>query len=272
LNQSKNRAVESAPLAHRIAHDPRNHALASPLEYLRSGMERPEKSRVRRSIELVLFVFFLAGFGLGGWFLASRDGRSSHLAQAAPEQDQQQQAVPVFAATAEAKDFPVLIRGVGTVQAFNMVSVKSRVDGNIVQIAFTEGQFVHTGDLLVQIDPRPYQIQLAQAEANKARDQANLENARRDLARLEALVKNQLAATQQQYDTQRATVAQLEATVKSDQAQIDANKLNVTYSAITSPIDGITGLRLVDIGNLVQASSATPLVIVTQIKPIYVSG
>jgi multidrug efflux system membrane fusion protein len=271
LYQSKNRAVESPRSRIASFHDPRNHALALPLEDLRSGMERPGKSRVRQSIELVLFVFALAGFGLGGWFLASRDGRSSHVAQAASEPERQQSAVPVFAATAEAKDFPVLIRGVGTVQAFNMVSVKSRVDGNIVQIAFTEGQFVHTGDLLVQIDPRPYQTQLAQAEANKARDQANLENARRDLARLEALVKNQLAATQQQYDTQRATVAQLEATVKSDQAQIDAAKLNITYSALTSPIDGITGLRLVDIGNLVQASSATPLVIVTQIKPIYVT-
>jgi membrane fusion protein, multidrug efflux system len=130
---------------------------------------------------------------------------------------------------------------------------------------------VHQGDLLMQIDPRPYQAQLEQAEANKAKDQAALENAQRDLARYAAIVSNQMAVTRQQYDTQRATVQQDEAAVQSDQAQIDAAKLNVAYCEITSPIDGVTGLRLVDIGNLVQASAATRLVVVTQIKPIYVT-
>jgi multidrug efflux system membrane fusion protein len=241
------------------------------LETLRTGMARAGKAWARRSITLALVIFVLAGVGSGGWFFASRAGGSSQKTQAALEQSQQQQAVPVLAATAEAKDFPIVVRGIGSVEAFNTVSVKSRVDGHIVQIAFTEGQLVHAGDLLVQIDPRPYQAQLAQAEANKAKDQANLENARRDLARLEVLVKNQLAATRQQYDTQRTTVAQLEAAVQSDQAQIDAAKLNLAYSTITSPISGITGLRLVDIGNLVQANAATPLVVVTQVKPIYVT-
>jgi membrane fusion protein, multidrug efflux system len=130
---------------------------------------------------------------------------------------------------------------------------------------------VQQGDLLMQIDPRPYQAQLEQAEANKAKDQAALENAQRDLARYAAIVGNQMAVTRQQYDTQRATVQQDEAAVQSDQAQIDAAKLNVAYCEITSPIDGVTGLRLVDIGNLVQASAATRLVVVTQIKPIYVT-
>jgi len=230
-----------------------------------------ERPGVRLPIKLALTIVVLAGVGWGGWFFASRESGSSQKAQAAREQGDHQQAIPVLVATAEAQDFPIIVRGIGTVEAFNTVTVKSRVDGNIVQIAFTEGQFVHAGDLLVQIDPRPYQAQLAQAEANKAKDQANLENALRDLARLEVLVKNQLAATRQQYDSQRATVAQLEAAVQSDQAQIDAAKLNVAYSTITSPISGITGLRLVDIGNLVQASAATPLVIVTQVKPIYVT-
>jgi multidrug efflux system membrane fusion protein len=234
-------------------------------------MARARESWARPSVTLALTIFGLAAVGLGGWFFASRESGSRHQAQAALDQTHRPQTIPVLAATAEAKDFPIIVRGIGTVEAFNTVTVKSRVDGNIVQIAFTEGQFVHAGDLLVQIDPRPYQTQLAQAEANKAKDRANLENALRDLARLEVLVKDQLAATRQQYDAQRATVAQLEAAVQSDQAQIDAAKLNVAYSTITSPISGITGLRLVDLGNLVQASAATPLVVVTQIKPIYVT-
>ena len=207
------------------------------------------------------------------WWLAPR---GSETATAAQEQSRGalqggQQAVPVLAATTEAKDVPIIVRGIGSVQAFNTVTVKSRVDGNITKVAYTEGQYVHAGDLLVQIDPRPYQAQLEQAEANKAKDEANLENAKLILTRYAALVNTHLAVTQQQYDTQKATVDQLVASVQSDQAQIDAAKLNVAYCAITSPIDGITGLRLVDIGNLVQASAATPLVVVTQIKPIYLT-
>jgi membrane fusion protein, multidrug efflux system len=227
---------------------------------------------VRFSIKLLLLLAAVLSVAIGSSWLVSR---KSGTATAAQEQNAPQgggqQAVPVLAGTAEAKDVPIIVRGIGSVQAYNMVAVKSRVDGNIVKVAFTEGQYVHQGDLLMQIDPRPYQAQLEQAEANKAKDQANLENAQRDLARYAAIVSSQLAVTRQQYDTQRATVQQDEATVQSDQAQIDAAKLNVAYSSITSPIDGVTGLRLVDIGNLVQASAATPLVVVTQIKPIYVT-
>jgi multidrug efflux system membrane fusion protein len=183
----------------------------------------------------------------------------------------QKPAVPVFATAATARNVPIMIRGIGSVQAFNTVAVKSRVDGTIIKVAFQEGHSVRAGDLLVQIDPRPYQAQLEQAEANKAKDQANLDNARRDLARVAALVKTGLAATQQQYETQQATVAQLTAAVQADQAQIDAARLNLAYSSITSPIDGITGVRLVDVGNLVSASAGTTLVTVTQIKPIFVA-
>ena len=125
--------------------------------------------------------------------------------------------------------------------------------------------------MLLQIDPRPFQAQLAQASAAKAKDQANLENAQRDLARTAALLQTQLAATRQQYDTQKAQVDQLTAAVQGDQAQIDATKLNVEYATVRSPIDGITGLRLVDVGNLVAASAGTALVVVTQIKPIYLT-
>jgi membrane fusion protein, multidrug efflux system len=227
---------------------------------------------VRFSIKLLLLAAAAVAVGILSWWLAPRSSETATAAQQqnAP-QDGSQQTVPVLAGTAEAKDVPIIVRGIGSVQAYNMVTVKSRVDGNIVKVNFTEGQYVHKGDLLMQIDPRPYQAQLEQAEANKAKDQANLENAQRDLARYAAIVSNQLAVTRQQYDTQRATVQQDEATVQGDQAQIDAAKLNVAYSSITSPIDGVTGLRLVDIGNLVQANAATPLVVVTQIKPIYVT-
>jgi membrane fusion protein, multidrug efflux system len=227
---------------------------------------------VRVSIKLLLLlVAVIVAAVVSSWLVPRNSATATAAQQQNTLQDGSQQGVPVLAATAEAKDVPIIVRGIGSVQAYNMVTVKSRVDGNIVKVAFTEGQYVHQGDLLMQIDPRPYQAQLEQAEANKAKDQANLENAQRDLARYAAIVSNQLAVTRQQYDTQRATVQQDEATVQSDQAQIDAAKLNVAYSSITSPIDGVTGLRLVDIGNLVQASAATPLVVVTQIKPIYVT-
>ena len=231
-------------------------------------MASADKYLVARWHTLVFVISMVAGLAVGGWFVATRaDG----AAQAAVQPNPQPQAVPVLAAAAEAKDVPIIVRGIGSVQAFNTVTVKSRVDGNIVKVAFTEGQYVKTGDLLMQIDPRPYQAQLEQAQANKAKDQANLENARRDLARYAALLPTGLATTRQQYDTQKALVDQLTAAVQSDQAQIDAANLNVIYSSVTSSIDGITGLRLVDIGNLVQASTATPLVVVTQIKPIYVT-
>lgn len=228
-------------------------------------MASVDRSWGRRSIKLALILLVLAGIGLGARLLTAQGAGAA--AQTQP--NRQLRAVPVLATTAEAKDFPIIVRGLGTVEAFNTVTVKSRVDGNIEKVGYQEGQYVHKGDLLVQIDPRPYQAQLEQAEATKAKDQANLANAQRDLARYAALLNTNLAVTRQQYDTQQATVAQLQATVQADQAQIDAAKLNVAYCSITSPIDGITGMRLVDIGNLVQASAATPLVVVTQIKPIY---
>jgi membrane fusion protein, multidrug efflux system len=227
---------------------------------------------VRFSIKLLLLAAAVLVIAVASRWLLSRSTETATAAQeqSAP-QGGRQQGIPVLAGTAMAKDVPIMVRGIGSVQAYNTVTVKSRVDGNIVKVAFAEGQYVHQGDLLMQIDPRPYQAQLEQAEANKAKDEATLENAQRDLARYAAIVNSQLAVTRQQYDTQRATVAQDQATVQSDQAQIDAAKLNVAYCDITSPIDGVTGLRLVDIGNLVQASAATPLVVVTQIKPIYVT-
>jgi membrane fusion protein, multidrug efflux system len=177
-------------------------------------------------------------------------------------------AIPVMAATATAADVPIILRGLGAVTAFNTVAVKSRVEGNITRINFREGQEVKAGDLLIELDARPFQAALDQANANLARDQANLTNAQADLARFAQLLKSE-SAPEQQYTTQKATVAADEAIVKNDQAAIDAAKLNVEYATIRSPIDGIVGIRQIDLGNLVQANTQT-LVVVTQIKPIYV--
>ena len=176
--------------------------------------------------------------------------------------------IPVLAATATAEDVPIILRGLGTVTAFNTVAVKSRVGGNITRINFTEGQEVKAGDLLIEIDPRPFQAALDQAKATLARDQANLKNAQADLARYAQLLQKNFAP-EQQYATQQATVAEDEATIQNDQAAIDAAKLNVEYASIRSPIDGIVGIKQVDVGNLVQVNSQT-LVVITQIKPIYV--
>jgi membrane fusion protein, multidrug efflux system len=201
---------------------------------------------------------------------------ATHIGRTAAAREEQgpvvsQSAVPVYATKAKSADVPIVIRGIGTVKAYNTVTVKSQVTGTIVKIAYRQGQLVHKGELLVQIDPRPFQAQLEQAEANKAKDDANLANAKLILTRYAALLPNHLAVTQQQYDTQKATVDQLTAAVQADRAQIDTAELNLAYSSITSPVDGVTGLRLVDIGNLIEASSATPLVVVTQIEPIYVT-
>ena len=205
-----------------------------------------------------------------GWLIVSHEHRA-RAAQEAQSQEGQQQAVPVFAAAAQTEDVPIILRGIGAVQAYNTVSIKSRVDGNIVQVAYKEGQDVKKGDLLIQLDPRPFQAALDQAVGNQTKDQANLDNARRDLARDAAIVGANLAVTQQQYDTQKALVASDQATVDSDKAAAEAAKVNLDYAAVRSPIDGRTGRRQVDIGNLVQASAATTLVVVTQTKPIYVT-
>ena len=196
-------------------------------------------------------------------------------AAAAPEVGQtqpgQQGPVPVFATAAKSENVQIILRGIGSVQAYNTVNVKSRVDGNIVQVTYKEGQDVKKGDLLLQLDPRPYQAALDQAVGTQEKDQANLANAQLDLQRDAALVKSNLAVTQQQYDTQKALVASDQATVDSDKGAVEAAKVNLDYTSIRSPIDGRTGRRQVDIGNLVQATAATPLVVITQMKPIFVT-
>lgn len=172
-------------------------------------------------------------------------------------------------AKAERKDMPIYLQGLGTVQAFYTVTVTPRVDGALEKVGFTEGQAVKKGDLLAQIDPRPYQAAYDQAVAAKGKDSALLANARADLARYAELAPQELAS-KQQVDTQKSLVQQLEATVAGDQAAIDNAKTQLDYAHITSPIDGLTGVRLVDPGNNLHAALATPIVVVTQTQPISV--
>ena len=179
-------------------------------------------------------------------------------------------AIPVGVAEAQVKDMPVYLTGLGSVQAFNAVSVRSRVDGQLIQVAFKEGQQVNKGDLLAVIDPRPYEVALSQAQAALFRDQAQLRDARLNYERFRDLLQQSGAMSQQQVDTQKATADQLEGTVRSDQAAIDSAKLNLTYCHITAPLSGRIGIRLVDVGNMVHASDANPLLVITQLQPISV--
>jgi multidrug efflux system membrane fusion protein len=178
-------------------------------------------------------------------------------------------AIAVDAAAAAHADVPIYLSGLGTVQAFYTVTVTARVDGELQKIAFTEGQTVHKGDLLAQIDPRPNQAAYAQAVAAKAKDAAQLVNARRDLERYTVLQPQDLAS-KQTVDTQRAMVDQLAAQIQVDQAVIDNAQTQLDYTRITSPIDGRTGIRLVDPGNIVHAAATTGIVVVTQVQPIAV--
>jgi len=177
--------------------------------------------------------------------------------------------VPVVAGTVAQKDMPVYLTGIGNVQAFNTVAVHVRVDGLVEKIAFTEGQDVHAGDLLAQIDPAPFRAALQQVVAKKAQDEAQIANARIDLKRYADMLANE-GVTQQQYDTQKALVDTLAATVNADQAAIESAKVLLAYTTVTSPIDGRTGIRLVDQGNIVHSSDANGLVVITQLKPISV--
>lgn len=175
----------------------------------------------------------------------------------------------MVAAKARKGDIGVYFTGLGAVTPIYTVTVKSRVDGQLMGIHYGEGDLVHKDDVLAEIDPRPYQVQLEQAEGQLAKDQANLANARTDLARYQTLL-TQNAIPEQQVATQKAAVTQGEGTVKSDQSQIDSAKLNLDYCRITAPITGRVGLRLVDPGNIVHASDQTGLLVITQIEPISV--
>src|ERR1700728_136157 len=217
-------------------------------------------SKIRRHAWIGLVA--LAALMLFGWRVAVQK-QANAAKRKAPA------SIAVDAAVVTHADVPIYLSGLGTVQAFYTVTVTARVDGELQKIGFTEGQTVHKGDLLAEIDPRPNQAAYEQAIATKAKDAAMLANAKRDYDRY-ILLQPQDLASKQTVDTQRATVDQLTAQVQVDQAAIDNARTQLDYTRITSPIEGRTGIRLIDPGNIVHAAATTGIVVVTQVQPISV--
>jgi multidrug efflux system membrane fusion protein len=225
-------------------------------------LKKPVRKRRQYLLAGIVILVAMCGGYVGWQHRATANIAASTASAPSP-------AIPVSVAAAQRRDVPIYLTGLGTVQAFNTVTVKTRVDGELVKVAFTEGQDVKAGDLLAQIDPRPFQAAYDQAVAKKVQDEANLANAKLDLQRFSDLATRSFAP-KQQVDTQRATVTQLKAQIRGDQAAIDSAQTQLDYTTITSPLTGRTGIRLVDQGNIVHATDATGLVVVTQLQPISV--
>ena len=222
---------------------------------------------VRRSpAKKLIWLAILLALALVGYWLFGRGHQAATNKSAQPAGPPP---VPVGVATAQTGEMPVYLNGLGSVDPLNTVTVKTRIDGQLLAVNFKEGQFVQQGASLAEIDPRPFQVQLAQAEAALARDQAILTNAKVDLARYQTLVDHGVI-TRQQLDTQQATVNSQEAVIKADQAQIQAAKLQIAYCHITAPLSGRAGLRLVDVGNMVHAADQNGIVVISQVQPIAV--
>jgi multidrug efflux system membrane fusion protein len=217
-----------------------------------------------RVLRVVLVVLLLIGGGALLWRV-SEPGNSASAARAQAHAA----AVPVTATTVTKSDFPVYLEGLGTVQPYDTVTVRSRVDGQVTKVAFHQGQMIKQGDLLVQIDPRPYQAALDQAKAKKAQDEATLRNAKLDLQRAVVLAKQQAGPTQQ-VDTQKALVDQLTAQIQGDQATIDNAQTQLSYTTIRSPLTGKVGFRQVDPGNIVHAADTAGIVTIVKLRPISV--
>lgn len=229
----------------------------SPLHFSREERRATTYPRLVLTVGLGLFLSLLSG-------CTSADSKQQQKAQAAGPR-----AVSVAVAKVQQQDVPVYLTGLGTATAFNTANIKSRVDGQIMEVNFKEGQNVKQGELLIVVDPRPYQAQLDQMLAQKFKDDATLRDAQLNLQRYTTLIPSGSIA-QQQVDTQKALVDQLEGTVRTDQAQIDNARLQVAYCHITAPFAGRVGLRQVDKGNMVHASDTNPMLVLTQLQPIAV--
>ncbi|MDI4233443.1 efflux RND transporter periplasmic adaptor subunit [Bradyrhizobium sp. Arg237L] len=216
---------------------------------------------MKRKIAIAVAVLLVVLAGGGFWYF--KRSLTSEQAAAVPEPAP----IPVVATTVTSGNVPIYLTGVGTVIAYNTDLVRSQIQGQITQITFVEGQTVKAGDLLAQIDPRPYQAEIEQLTANLARDNAQLENAQANLSRYTQL-GNKGYATPQLIQTQQAQVAQLQSALKADQAQIDEAKIQLSYTRLTSPIPGVTGVRQIDVGNIIHPTDPNGLVVVTQIEPI----
>lgn len=249
LPPSTNFTADDAP---RHATPPRDPRLAPP-----GGKKHP----IRR----IVIILVVIGLIVAGYFRIQSTRQASADKAAGPQKGGQ--AVPVVAGVAQQKDVPIYLDGLGTMQALNTVTVRARVDGQLEKLMIKEGEEVKEGDVIAQLDPAPFQAALDQALAKQRTDEVQLANARADLERYDDLVKKKVIA-QQQYDTQKALVAQLDATVKNDQAAATSARVQLDYTRITSPIAGRTGIRIVDVGNIVHATDQTGIAIVTQLRPI----
>ena len=229
--------------------------------------QKPKLKKKNPLVTAMTWIVVLALLGVGAYFLRQRLQASS-TASAKPD-GQQTGPVQVVVASARRGELSVHLAGLGSVAPLNTVTVKSRVDGQLNTVGFTEGQLVKKGEVLAEIDPRPFQVMVAQAEAQKARDMAQYNNAKVDQARYQTLVK-QGVVPEQQLATQEALVEQFNSTLQADQANIDNAKLQLSFCKILSPLDGRVGLRQVDPGNMVHATNSTGLVIITQLQPIAV--
>jgi multidrug efflux system membrane fusion protein len=227
-------------------------------------MKAPPRAKNRTRLWLLLLAVLVAG---GYWMFQQL--RATQTAVTNQQARINAPSIPVAVASARLGNIPVYLNGLGTVTPLDTITVKTRLDGQLTRVDFKEGQFVKQGQLLAEIDSRPYEVQLAQAQAQLERDQATLNNTKADLARYQYLVGKGIIP-QQQVDTQASVVAQNAAVIKVDETQIDNAKLQLTYCRITAPISGRIGLRLVDPGNMVHAADANGLVVITQIQPIAV--